>query len=81
MRVNSSEGAEKLKGIIDRFEGEFVIVECEDRGRVEISRNIIPKNAREGDYIVQLGDKYVIDEGETQRHKIEIEKLAKDLWE
>lgn len=81
MRVKLSEGDEKLKGIIDRFEGEFVIVEYDDRGRVEISRNLIPKNAREGDYLVQLGDKYIIDEGETQRRKCEIEKLANDLWE
>jgi hypothetical protein len=70
-----------LKGIIDRFEGEFAIIECEDRGKVEISRNLIPKNAKEGDCLVQLGDKYVIDEGETQRRKSEIEDLVKNLWE
>jgi hypothetical protein len=81
VRVNLSEGDDKMKGIIDRFEGEFVIVEWDDRGRVEISRNLIPKNAREGDCLVQLGDKYIIDEGETQRRKCEIKKLANDLWE
>lgn len=70
-----------MKGIIDRFEGKFVIVECDDRVRVEISRDLIPKNAREGDCLVQLGDKYVLDVGETQRRKNEIEKLAKELWE
>ena len=70
-----------MKGIIDRFEGEYAVVEGEDRGRVEIPRNIIPQNAKEGDSIVQIGGKYVIDEGETQRRKREIEELAKDLWE
>jgi len=70
-----------MKGIIDRFEGEYAVVEGEDRGRVEIPRNIIPQNAKEGDSIVQIGGKYVIDEGETQRRKREIEDLAKDLWE
>lgn len=70
-----------MKGIIDRFEGEFAVVECEDRVRVEIHRNIIPKEAKEGDVIIQIGGKYKIDEGETQRRREEIEALAKDLWE
>lgn len=70
-----------MKGVIDRFEGEFAVVEGEDRVKVEIPRNIIPKEAKEGDSILQIGGKYIIDEGETQRRRVEIEVLSKDLWE
>lgn len=70
-----------MKGIIDRFEGDIAVVEGEDRVMVEIPRNIIPKEAKEGDSILQIDGKYILDEVETQRRRKEIEALGKGLWE
>lgn len=70
-----------MRGIIDRFEGDVAVVEGEDRVMVEIPRNKIPKEAKEGDSILQINGEYILDEGETQRRRLEIEALSQDLWE
>lgn len=70
-----------MRGVIDRFEGEVAVVEGEDRVNVEIPRHLIPKEAKEGDSIIQIDDNYIIDEDETQRRRNEIEALSKGLWE
>lgn len=67
-------------GVIDRFEGEYAVVEMDD-GRIEnihISR--IPDYAKEGDVIAEHGEVYKIDRLETEKRKQEIEELTKDIW-
>ncbi|MBQ4584079.1 MAG: DUF3006 domain-containing protein [Bacilli bacterium] len=65
-----------MKVIIDRFEGEYAIVELELGNFVNIPKILLP-NAKEGDVV-----KIEIDKNETkfQRKKIEnlIEKVFKD---
>lgn len=72
---------EEKKGIIDRFEGEFAVIEWEDQSKSEIPRKLVPERAQEGDVIIQSKGKYRIDYYETQKRKEEIEKLCRDLWE
>lgn len=50
--------------IIDRFEGEFAIVELENKEMVDIPRAILPVEAMEGDFI-----KVSIEEKETEDQK------------
>ena len=65
-----------MKVIIDRFEGEYAIVEIEIGKFVNIPKILLP-NAKEGDVV-----KIEIDKNETelQRKKIEnlMEKVFKD---
>ena len=65
-----------MKVIIDRFEGEYAIVEIEIGKFVNIPKILLP-NAKEGDVV-----KIEIDKSETelQRKKIEnlMEKVFKD---
>lgn len=65
-----------MKVIIDRFEGEYAIVEIEIGNFVNIPKILLP-NAKEGDVV-----KIEIDKNETelQRKKIEnlMEKVFKD---
>ena len=70
-----------MKGIIDRFEGDFAIVELEERNIIEIPREDLPQSAKEGDVLVQTNGKFIIDSGETERRKAEIEALSQKLWE
>lgn len=64
-----------MKVILDRFEGDFGIVELEDKSFVEIPKVLI-SNAKEGDVITINIDKY-----ETERQKKEIESLIDDLFQ
>ncbi len=61
-----------MKVIIDRFEERFAIVELEDRSIIDISRQLIPHGAKEGDVI-----EIRIDREETERRR----KKARDLMD
>ncbi|OLS03119.1 DUF3006 domain-containing protein [Tissierella creatinophila] len=64
-----------MKFIIDRFEGEFVVVELENRDMMNIPIDIIPKFAKEGDVL-----KIIVDEDETFSRKKRIEEKFKRLF-
>mgnify|MGYP001063035623 FL=1 len=65
-----------MKVIIDRFEGDYAIVELADGTMVDMPISLVPKGAREGDVLV-IG----IDADETAKRKERIKKLMDDLWE
>ena len=64
-----------MKIILDRFEGEFGIVELEDMTFVEIPR-VLLGSAKEGDVI-----SISVDLDETKKQKKEIESLMDDLFQ
>lgn len=64
-----------LKVIIDRFEGDYAVVETVDRIMVNLPKSLIP-GAKEGDVISIL-----IDEEETNKRKNNINKLLDELWD
>lgn len=68
-----------MKGIIDRFEGEYAVVECGDGKIKNIKRSTIPAEAGEGDVLV-LGDSISIDYAETKKRKEKIKELSKGIW-
>ena len=69
-----------MKGIIDRFEGNFVVVEMEKGDIRNIKRELVPKNAKEGD-VLNIGDEISVDYEETERRRRNITKLTEDMWE
>ncbi|MDR3540916.1 MAG: DUF3006 domain-containing protein [Desulfosporosinus sp.] len=70
-----------MRGIIDRFEGEYVVVEFDGRQMKDIPKSKLAPEAKEGDVIVLVNGKYRVDEKETQLRKVEIAKLTENLWE
>ncbi len=62
--------------IIDRFEGDYAVVELSDRTFVNIPKKALPEEAKEGDIIT-----ITVNKSETERRKDNIRKLADDLWE
>lgn len=64
-----------MKVIIDRFEGEYAVVELEIGKFVNMPKILVP-DAHEGDVI----DIY-IDEKETKKRKKHISELMNDLFE
>jgi len=65
-----------IKVIIDRFEGDFAIVELNDKTTTAIPAKVLPREAKEGDVI-----KIEIDSGETKNRKAAIDKLMAEVWE
>lgn len=67
-------------GIIDRFEGQYALVEI--AGIIHsISRRRLPEAAREGDVIVLQGRKWQVDQEATQERQKYLAELAGNLWE
>ena len=66
--------------IIDRFEGEFAVVENTDSEVTAlIKRDLIDWNARESDIIVFSDGIYHVDEEATKKRRAEVLALLKKL--
>ncbi|SHH81095.1 DUF3006 domain-containing protein [Clostridium grantii] len=70
-----------MKLIIDRFEGKFAICEKEDKTMIDIEKEKLPVEIKEGDVIYENKGRYIIDLKETKKRKSEIENMIKNLWE
>ncbi|MGG0305906.1 DUF3006 domain-containing protein [Priestia megaterium] len=70
----------KIKGIIDRFEEGFAIVEIEGVTK-DYPKSIFPKETQVGDVVYIAGDKVTIDKSETKKLAKEIEDLMNEVWE
>ncbi|WP_186429498.1 DUF3006 domain-containing protein [Clostridium sp. BSD9I1] len=66
-----------MKVIIDRFEGDFAVCEKENKAMIDIPKEILPEEAKEGDV---LNINISIDTEETENRKKIIEELTKDIW-
>ncbi|KAB3534469.1 DUF3006 domain-containing protein [Alkaliphilus pronyensis] len=67
------------KGIIDRFEGRFAVVEIEGQFK-NIERGNLPPHAKEGDVILMDGKRIKIDSEETKKRSSSIKKLMDGLF-
>lgn len=70
-----------MKGIIDRFEGDYAVVEFTGRRMVEIHKMFLPSGLKEGDVIRGNNGAYVFDELETERIRKETKGMFDKLWE
>lgn len=71
-----------MKVIIDRFEGNYAVCEKENREMIDIEKNRIPCEAKEGDSLIIEEDGSIsLDKDETQKRKERIEALTEDMWE
>lgn len=65
-----------MKVVIDRIEEEVAIMEKEDGSFVEMSKRLIPPEAREGDILL-----ITVDAESTVTREEEITSLMDELWE
>ena len=68
-----------MYGVVDRFEGKFVVIETDDGRIVNIEKHLFPNTIKEGD-VVDLESKS-IDIKETQRRKNSIQHLVDELFD
>lgn len=64
--------------IIDRFEGEFAIIELSNKKIINVPRSLIPEEAKEGDC---LKIRFEIDKDKTSERNELISKLMLELFE
>ena len=69
-----------MKGIIDRFEGKYAVIEIQDGQMINIDKEQLPRGSKEG-MVIHISESITIDIEETRKRKEEIEKLTEDLWE
>jgi hypothetical protein len=69
-----------MKGIVDRFEGEFVVIEI-DGVTKDIMKSDVDDHVKAGDSVLFLDSKWIVDENETKKRSKEIKKLMDDVWE
>ena len=70
-----------MKVIIDRFEGDFAVCEKADRTMLNIKRDKLPVDAKEGDALIIEGDVISIDVAETKKRKNTVNKLFSNLFQ
>ncbi|NLW41251.1 MAG: DUF3006 domain-containing protein [Tissierellia bacterium] len=69
-----------MKGIVDRFEEDRVVIEIvSDGGVLEFDRVLFPENLKEGDVVEYIDDKFIIHEEETKEREKNINRLFNSL--
>lgn len=68
------------KGIIDRFEEDWAVIELEDGGFMDIHMSNLPSNASEGSVVFIENNKATLLPEETQARKRHIGKLMENLF-
>ncbi len=67
--------------IVDRFEGNFAVCETEEKVMVNILKENLPQEVKEGSILYQnVNGLFVIDNTETHKQKELIKKKLKNLW-
>jgi hypothetical protein len=68
-----------MKGIIDRFEGIYGIIEMDDGKMKRVERDKLPSEATEGDIIQWIEGKILICKKETAERKKQMDRKLDEL--
>lgn len=66
--------------IVERIEGEFVVLELFDKSHCTEHKSQFPQNLREGDVVFLDDQGYHIDQEKTQNRREQMIKLQKKLF-
>ena len=73
---------EKKKFIVDRIEGNSIVLEDEKQGIILIDINLFDTKPSEGDVVVEIDDNsFKVNEDATKERKSNINSLMKGMWE
>ena len=72
----------KKKFIVDRIEGNSIVLEDEKQGIILIDINLFDTKPSEGDVVVEIHDNsFKVNEDATKERKSNINALMKGMWE
>ena len=66
--------------IVDRFEGDYIILETPDGSMVDVERNKVIGKVKEGDCLVKKKNHYWGIEKKTEKRGREIAEKMKGMW-
>ncbi len=69
------------KFIVDRFEEDKVVLECENGDVVTLEKSSLPKNIKEGDVLNFEANSCYLNQEETEKRKQKIKTLMESLFE
>lgn len=69
-----------MKLIIDRFEGIYAICELENGAFIDVPKEDIPKEAKEGDILIKTDNGYCVDKTATENKRKEIKERINKLF-
>ena len=67
--------------ILDRIEGNFVIFEENDGKTINVHKEKIKGNLKEGYVFTKDGEYFMLNEVLTKARKDKIDRLIKDIWQ
>lgn len=67
--------------IVDRFEGDYAVVEIDGKVMTDIPRRLLPPEVKEGQVIKRVNGRYEIDFAETKKREVAMQNLSEGLWE
>ena len=65
--------------IIDRFEGEYAVLEEESGAHTDVFRKLLPQNAAEGDLLNFDGTEFSVDKAATESRKRMMEEKMRKI--
>lgn len=68
-----------MKGIVDRFEVEYVVIEVDGRTQ-DVPRSEVDPNVKDGDVVVLVEGVWKADLEETEKRSGQIRKLMDSVW-
>jgi hydrogenase maturation factor len=69
-----------MKGIVDRLEGDVVVIEVEGVTQ-DVPNSIVELGVKAGDSVIFIDGIWITDESETKSRTKKIKELMDDLWE
>lgn len=73
------EGGLSVKGIVDRFEGDYVVIEIDGQTK-DIHKSDVDVSVKAGDVVVIVNGICTTSMTETEQREHKIKKLMDDLW-
>lgn len=68
------------KGIVDRFEGDFAVIEVDGKTH-DVKKSEVNPEVKVNDVVIFRDGKWVTDPNETKSRKTQIKKLMESVWE
>ena len=69
-----------MKGIVDRFEGDFAVIEINGQTQ-DVSKSAVDASVKVGDVVTLVEGVWKRDHTETKDREKQIKKLMDDVWE
>ncbi|MDS0526957.1 DUF3006 domain-containing protein [Clostridium sp. SHJSY1] len=66
--------------IVDRIEGDYIVIESSTGEMINVKKDNVRGNAKDGDCLILKNDYFFIDEKATLARKHEISRKTEGMW-